>query len=96
MPPRIRVSVRTKGESRTPAVSVSALKAAVRDALDLDAEHTVVIQELACAEADCPPVETVIAVFSPNNQSRRWTLHSPLVEVTAADIRTTLTQGDDQ
>lgn len=69
---------------------LAALKAAVRDTLRLTAAHAVVIQQLACTEPGCPPVETVIAVLSAGAPGRRWTVHKPLAELTPQTIRDTL------
>jgi hypothetical protein len=65
----------------------SALKRVVRDALDLDERHTVVVQKLACAEPGCPSVETVIAVLCADAPPRRWTVHQPLAELTHDTVR---------
>jgi hypothetical protein len=73
---------------------VPALKAAVRDVLGLGDEHAIVIQELACAEPGCPPVETVIGVLAAGRPARRWTLHQPLSGLTAGAVRSALTEGD--
>ena len=88
--------VRLPGQPAAPRADTAALKAVVRDALHLDAEHTVVIQQLACAEPDCPPVETIIAVLAAGEAARRWTLHQPLADITAEAIRTVLIEGEHQ
>jgi hypothetical protein len=97
MPDRRRGLVRL---ASTPAASggtaTAALKAVVRDVLALHDDQTVVIQQLACVEPGCPPVETVVAVLSAKSPPQRWTLHLPLSNVTPEDIRTTLIQGDHQ
>ncbi|WP_462203678.1 metal ABC transporter permease [Frankia sp. CcWB3] len=74
----------------TGRANAAALKAVVRDMLLLDDSHTVVIQQLACAEPGCPPVETVIAVLSAGAPTRRWTLHQPMAELTAESVRAAL------
>jgi hypothetical protein len=75
-------------------VDTVALKEAVREMLRLGDRHTVMVQQLACAEPGCPPVETVVAVLAAGDPPRRWTIHKPLSDVTADDIRTALTPGD--
>ncbi|MEU6269298.1 hypothetical protein [Saccharopolyspora shandongensis] len=65
-----------------------------RAALGLDRETAVTVQELACAEPGCPPIETKIAVLG-EGASRRWTIHAPLSEVDDATIRQTLTSNPD-
>lgn len=84
----------TPTRSAASGADTVALKAAVRQVLDLDDRHTVVVQQLACAEPGCPPVETVVAVLAAGEEPRRWTLHKPLSTVTADDIRAALTSGD--
>ena len=87
--------IRSAGFSPAGArAEVPALKAAVRDVLGLGEEHAVVIQELACAEPGCPPVETVIGVLAAGGPARRWTLHQPLSSLTAEAVRSALTEGD--
>ena len=88
--------VRPAGQPTAVRSDTAALKAAVRDALRLDAGHTVVIQQLACAEPGCPPVETIIAVLCAGAQARRWTLHQPLAQLSAEAIRAALTEGEHQ
>jgi hypothetical protein len=84
----------TSMRSAATGADTVALKAAVRQLLGLDDRHTVVVQQLACAEPGCPPVETVVAVLAAGEEPRRWTLHKPLSTVTPSDIRAALTPGD--
>ncbi|MFV0533280.1 MAG: hypothetical protein ACK5MR_06475 [Cumulibacter sp.] len=53
----------------------------------------VMVTELACSEPGCPPVETVIALMYPGNP-QQFKLHKPVCEVTADDVRHTLTTQD--
>lgn len=85
--------VRLPGVPATARADVPALKDAVRNVLGLDAGHTIVIQELACAEPGCPPVETVIGVLSGGKPARRWILYQPLSSLTAGAIRAALTEN---
>jgi hypothetical protein len=48
------------------------------------------IRQLACTEPGCPPVETVVAVLAPDGPARRWTLHSPVDQITSDDLRAIL------
>ena len=86
--------VRLGGSPAPARADVPALKDAVRDVLGLGAEDAIVIQELACAEPGCPPVETVIGVLSAGAPARRWTLHQPVSGLTAEAIRAALTEGE--
>ncbi len=56
---------------------------------DDDGSATVIVTELACADAGCPLVETVIAVFEPG-RARRWRFTRPRVAVTKLMLRQTL------
>ena len=62
------------------------IKAQVTAALVLDEQATVMVSELACMEEDCPPIETVIAVFRPDMERLQFRLHRPIAEITAHDI----------
>lgn len=68
-----------------PAQHVNVLKDAVRDALSLDVDDPVLVQQLACAEPDCPPVETVVASLGPPR--RTWKFPKPTVDVSPAELR---------
>jgi hypothetical protein len=67
---------------------VRALKAVVRASLQLDLDATVVVQQLACVEPGCPPVETVIAVLG--TPRRTWKIPTPTAAVSAAELDTLL------
>ncbi|MBO0680824.1 hypothetical protein JRC04_25440 [Mycolicibacterium sp. S2-37] len=73
---------------RAPAAHVLLLKDVVRSTLALEAEEAVLIQQLACAEPDCPPVETVIAVLG--TPRRTWKFAMTTVTVNPALLRETL------
>jgi hypothetical protein len=88
--------IRLAGTRAAARADLPALKAAVRDVLGLDDEPAIVIQELACAEPGCPPVETVIGVLSAGAPARRWTLHQPVSGLTAEAIRAALADGEHQ
>ena len=81
------------GGTSTPAprpdpAHVTALKATVRQALQLDLDTAVVVQQLACAEPDCPQVETVIAVLS--TPRRTWKIARPTADISSTDLATVL------
>jgi hypothetical protein len=67
-------------------VDHAALKAAVRETLQLPEETTVMLSELRCAESGCAPVETVIAALTAG-ATRQFKIPKPLAEVTRADIQ---------
>jgi hypothetical protein len=47
----------------------------------------VMVNELACSEPGCPPVETVVALLRAGHPPRQLKVHKPLLEVTEDDLR---------
>lgn len=72
-----------------PTAYVSELKDIVRSTLSLGTDQVVLIQQLACCEPGCPPVETVVAVMG--SPRRSWKFAVPTVDVTPERLRNTLT-----
>ncbi len=64
---------------------VCLLKDVVRAEQRLDAVAPVLVQQLACAEPGCPPVETVVAALGPPRRS--WKFPKPAVDVSPDDLR---------
>lgn len=62
--------------------NAEAIKTWVRNALGLSDDATVMVSELACHEEGCPPIETVIAVFPPDEEKRMFKIHRPTTELT--------------
>lgn len=62
------------------------IKAMVAELLELDQDVTVIVTELNCQDDDCPEVETVIAIFRPEQPKLQITLHSSIEELTDAEI----------
>lgn len=62
-----------------------AVKDLVRKHFDLDATASVFVAEIACAEADCPDTETVLAVFLDSGR-REFRIYKPVTDITGADI----------
>ncbi len=69
---------------------LAAVKALVRKILGLPADTPVTLSELACADAGCPLLETVIAVFPEGRPARRWRLTRPRAALTGLMLRQTL------
>lgn len=81
-----------RSESAPPKPSqqhVSGLKDVVRSVLGLDPDTAVLVQQLACTEPGCPPVETVVAVLG--SPRRTWKIPTPTAEVSASDLAALLT-----
>ena len=76
---------KTTSAPKASATHLGSLKDAVRRELGLDAETTVLIQQLACTEPGCPPVETVVAVLGTSRPT--WKFSTPTTDVTPAALR---------
>lgn len=81
---------RTAAMPKASPEHVDNLKSVVRTTLGLTADTTVLVQQLACAEPGCPPVETVIAVFS--RPRTTWKLPKPTADVTPDTVRAAITE----
>ena len=68
----------------------AAIKTIVRELLRLPPDTPVTISEIACADAGCPLLETVIAVFPEGASSRCWKLVRPRAALTRLMLRQTL------
>jgi hypothetical protein len=64
---------------------IGRLKEVVRTAHRLDADAPVLVQQLACAEPGCPPVETVVAALGPPR--RTWKFPKPTADVSPSELR---------
>ena len=62
------------------------IKAMIAELLELDQDVTVIVTELNCQDDDCLEVETVIAIFRPEQPKLQITLHSSIEELTDAEI----------
>ena len=58
----------------------------MRSYLDLDEDVHVLIQELNCLEPDCPPKETIFAVFLENEAPFQFRLHKALEDISESDL----------
>jgi hypothetical protein len=67
-----------------------AIKRWTRETLKLADDAVVTVTEIACADAGCPLVETVIAVFDERGKTRSWRFTRPRVAVTKMMVTQTL------
>ncbi len=67
----------------------AALKQLAAEVFGAGEDDLVMVNELACSEPGCPPVETMIAVLG-GGPPRKVTIHKPLLEVSEADLRAAL------
>ncbi len=67
-----------------------AMKRWTREVLRLGPDDVVMVSEVACVDAGCPLVETVIAVFAAGGGTRSWRFTRPRVTVTKMMVTQTL------
>ena len=70
--------------------AIDHIKATVRTVLDLPDEVVVSVTELTCREPGCPDIETVIAILSAGRKSFTVRFHTPIPDVTDADLNAAL------
>ena len=70
--------------------AIRALKVLAREMLAAVEDDVVVVNELACTEPGCPPLETVVALLRSGEKPRQIKVHKAAVEVTEADLRAAL------
>jgi hypothetical protein len=58
-----------------------------------DDEVTVTVNEVRCADEDCPDVETIIGVLYGHGRQERWTVDAPAAEVTCGQLAAVLVAG---
>lgn len=73
------------GGGRDRSAATRAVKDLVRKHFDLNDTASVFVAEIACAEADCPDTETVIATFLGGNR-REFRIYKRVGDITGADI----------
>jgi hypothetical protein len=81
-----------RGDERR-AAAVRALKQLAAELLGAGDDDTVLVNELACAEPGCPPIETVVALLRADAPPRQLKVHKPALEVTAEDLLAALAAG---
>lgn len=70
-----------------PRVDTAAIKGWTRAALSLADDVPVSVSQVACREAGCPDLETVLGVMKPGCNFVTYRILKPLTEVTEADVR---------
>ena len=66
------------------------LKDWTRELLALDEDVALTVNELRCADEDCPDVETIIGVLYGHGRQERWTVDAPAAEVTCGQLAAVL------
>ncbi|MGH6768419.1 MAG: hypothetical protein ACRECO_05285 [Xanthobacteraceae bacterium] len=66
--------------------AVQQVQAWTRDRFALGAEAVVLVSELACMRPGCPPLETVVAFWTEDDQRRHFKVFKPVAEVVDSDL----------
>lgn len=74
-------------DSDKPGSSPAHIKRWAKQHWQLPEDTALLVSELQCGEADCPDVETVIAVLSGAAKDKKVKLSKPLRAVCEADIQ---------
>jgi hypothetical protein len=70
-----------------PRLDTAPIKRWARAALALSDDVPVSVSQVACREAGCPDIETVIGVMKPGYNFTSFRIPMPVAEVTEADVR---------
>jgi hypothetical protein len=65
---------------------VSEIKAWTKEALSLDEEAVVSVNEVACSQPDCPPKQVVVLILCASAPARKFAVHKPLMETGQEEI----------
>lgn len=76
------------GAPKASAAHLDLLKNLVRSVQRLNADAIVLVQQLACTEPGCPPLETVVAVLGP--PQRMWKFPMPANDVSLEQLELTI------
>lgn len=72
--------------------SIHAIKHWVRNYLQLEADTLVLVAEVNCADPGCPVKQTQVAILHKNGNTRKLTIHKPLVYIRKWDIEPLICQ----
>lgn len=73
-----------------PRLDTTSIKRWARAALALSDDVPVSVSQVACREAGCPDVETVIGVMKPGFNFTTYRVLKPVAEITETDVRRAL------
>lgn len=62
------------------------IKAWTRESLNLAADDTVLVSEIACARLGCPPLETVVTFWTGEGERHWFKVFKPVAEVVVDDL----------
>jgi nitrate reductase delta subunit len=66
--------------------AIARVKGWVRERFKLGEDDVVMVNELECALPGCPPLETVIAFWTEDQQRRHYKIFKPVAEVVEDDL----------
>jgi hypothetical protein len=72
---------------------IDAMKAWLSELLDVDGDARILVTELRCVEAGCPPLETVIVLLGPPGTTHQLRIHKAMAEVTREDVVAAVANG---
>ncbi|WP_187972001.1 nitrate reductase [Aquibium microcysteis] len=73
-----------------PRLDTTSIKRWARAALALSDDVPVSVSQVACREAGCPDLETVIGVMKPGFNFTTYRVLKPVAEITETDVRRAL------
>jgi len=82
------------GGSKPEADHARRVKEWVRSVAPPSAEAHIMVTQVACPDADCPDVETIIAIMEPGAPARRYKIFKSIAQVTQEDVLATITLSD--
>ena len=62
------------------------LKIIISEKYNIPENSTLSIDELACHEPNCPPIETIITERNENGKVRNWRIAKPINDIQETDI----------
>jgi hypothetical protein len=78
--------LRTSRERPDRLAALDRLREWTRVRFKLPDEAAILVSEVACALPGCPPLETVVAFWTENQQRHHFKLFKPMTEVVEADL----------
>jgi nitrate reductase delta subunit len=78
--------LRRRNTSPAQHAAVARVRDWTRARFRLDADTTIMVNELECRVPGCPPVETVIVFWTAPDKRHHWKVFKPVAEVTEDDL----------
>jgi hypothetical protein len=81
-------------EAALQAEAIERVKAWVGAVASLPAGASLAVNEIVCTDPSCPDTETIVLVMRPGRKTQALKVGKALPEVTEADVREALAEGD--